>query len=208
MKVIAINGSPKAEGNTYHSIKIVADALSKEGVETEIIHIGHKAIRGCLACGMCAKNQNQKCAINDEVNEIIPKLIAADGIILGTPVYYASMAGTMKCFCDRAFYTCSANGKLLRHKVGASVIAVRRSGEIATFDHMNHYFTISEMFMPGSNYWNVAHGRGPGEVLQDAEGVQTLQVLGKNMAYLMKQLATGSANPPKKVEKIYTNFIR
>lgn len=208
MKVIAINGSPKAEGNTYHAIKVVTDELEKQGISTEIIHVGNKSIRGCIACGGCAKNQNEKCVFDDEVNTAIQKMKAADGIIIGSPVYYASIAGTMKCFLDRAFYTASANGGLFRHKVGASVVAVRRSGEVATFDHLNHYFTIGEMFSASSNYWSVIHGRLPGEALQDEEGVQTMRVLGKNMAYLIKQLNNNALPLPEKEAKIMTNFIR
>lgn len=208
MHVIAINGSPKAEGNTYHALKIVADQLEKEGVTTEIIHIGNKNIRGCLACGGCAQNKDEKCVINDEVNDIIQKIKASDGIIIGSPTYYASIAGTMKCFLDRTFYTASANGGLFRHKVGASVVAVRRSGEVATFDHLNHYFTLGEMFIASSNYWNVIHGRLPGEVLQDEEGVQIMRVLGKNMAFLLKTIEMNKHNLPEKEVKIMTNFIR
>lgn len=208
MNVIAINGSPKAQGNTYHGLKIVCDSLENEGIPTEIIHIGNKNIRGCLACGGCAKNQDEKCVIDDEVNEIIQKLKNADGIIIGSPVYYASIAGTMKCFLDRAFYVASANGGLYRHKVGASVVAVRRSGEVATFDHLNHYFTISEMFLASSNYWNVIHGRLPGEAIQDEEGVQAMRVLGKNMAFLIKAIGKSRADLPEKEQKIMTSFIR
>lgn len=208
MKVIAINGSPKENGNTYHAIKMVADELEKQGISTEIIHIGNKTIRGCLACGGCAQNKNEKCVINDEVNEIIQKMKAADGILIGSPVYYASIAGTMKCFLDRAFYVAGANGGLYRHKAGASVVAVRRSGEVATFDHLNHYFTLGEMFMASSNYWNVIHGRLPGEVLQDEEGVQIMRVLGKNMGFLIKQLKNKTVALPEQEAKIMTNFIR
>lgn len=208
MKVIAINGSPKSEGNTYHAIKVVTEELEKEGISTEIIHIGNKSIRGCIACGGCFKNKDEKCVIDDEVNEIIQKMKAADGIIIGSPVYYASIAGTMKCFLDRAFYVAGSNGGLFRHKVGASVVAVRRSGEVATFDHLNHYFTITEMFLASSNYWNVIHGRLPGEALQDEEGIQTMRVLAKNMGYLLKQLNSGNSSLPQKEDKIMTNFIR
>lgn len=208
MNVIAINGSPKAEGNTFHGLKIVCDSLENEGISTEIIHVGNKNIRGCLACGGCAANKNEKCVIDDEVNEIVQKLKNADGIIIGSPVYYASMAGTLKCFLDRAFYVAGANGGLYRHKVGASVVAVRRSGEVATFDHLNHYFTISEMFLASSCYWNVIHGRMPGEALQDEEGVQTMRVLGKNMAFLIKAIDKNKAELPEKEQKVMTSFIR
>lgn len=208
MKVIAINGSPKAEGNTYHALKIVAEELAKENIDTQIVHIGNKNIRGCLACGGCAKNKNERCTIDDQVNEVLQKLKQADGILIGSPVYYAAMAGTLKCFLDRTFYTAGANGGLLRHKVGASVVAVRRSGEVATFDQLNHYFTISEMFLATSNYWNVIHGRLPGEALQDDEGVQTMRVLARNMAFLMKIVTRNSRELPAKEPKVMTNFIR
>lgn len=209
MKVIAINGSPKAEGNTYHALKMVAEQLEKEGISTEIIHVGNKNIRGCLACGGCAKNQDEKCVINDEVNDIIQKMKDADGIVIGSPVYYASIAGAMKSFLDRAFYVAGAgNDGLFRHKVGASVAVARRSGEVATFDHLNHYFTVSEMFVVPSRYWNVIHGRMPGEALQDEEGVQTMRVLAKNMAFLMNSIEQNKENLPLKEDKIMTNFIR
>ena len=208
MKVVAINGSPKEAGNTYHALKIVTDELEKQGIETEILHVGNKNIHGCVACGGCAKNKNEKCVINDYVNEAIQIMKQADGIIIGSPVYYASMAGTMKCFLDRAFYVAGANGGLYRHKVGASVVAVRRSGEVATFDHLNHYFTLAEMFLPSSNYWNVIHGRMPGEALQDEEGVQIMRILGKNMAFLLNAVAQNKENLPEKEQKIMTSFIR
>lgn len=209
MKVIAINGSPKAEGNTYHGLKIVCESLENEGISTEIIHVGNKNIRGCIGCGGCSVNKNEKCVIDDEVNDIIQKLKNADGIIIGSPVYYASMAGTMKCFLDRAFYVAGAgNDGLFRHKVGASVAVARRSGEVATFDHLNHYFTVSEMFVVPSKYWNVIHGRMPGEAIQDEEGVQTMRVLGKNMAFLIKAIDKSKADLPEKEQKIMTSFIR
>lgn len=208
MKVVAINGSPKSEGNTFHALKILTEELEKQGIETEIVHIGNKNIRGCLACGACYMNKNEKCAVEDEVNSVIQKLKIADGIVIGSPVYYASIAGTLKSFLDRTFYVAGANGSLFRHKVGASVVAVRRSGEVATFDHLNHYFTISEMFIASSNYWNVIHGRMPGEAMQDEEGVQTMQVLARNMAFLMKSIEQNKEYLPQKEAKIMTNFIR
>lgn len=208
MNVIAINGSPKAEGNTYLALKTVTDELEKEGISTEIIHVGNKKIQGCLACRKCAENKNEKCVINDDVNEIIQKMKSADGIIIGSPVYFASIAGTMKCFLDRAFFVAHTNDGLFRHKVGASVAAVRRSGEVATFDHLNHYFTITEMFVASSNYWNIIHGRDPGEAVQDEEGIQTMRVLGKNMAFLIKSIAQNATSLPEKEAKIMTNFIR
>lgn len=211
MKVVAFNGSPKKEGNTYHALKMVGEELEKNGIDFEIIHVGNKNIRGCMACGQCAKNKDEKCAINtDQVNEWIQFIKEADGILLGSPVHFSGMSSTMKAFLDRAFYVHSTNDGLFRHKVGASVVSVRRSGGSATFDSLNHYLTYAEMFMPTTNYWNVIHGTAPGEVLEDEEGMQIMRVLGKNMAFLMKALeATKESIPsPKGEEKIFTCFVR
>jgi multimeric flavodoxin WrbA len=211
MKVIAINGSPKKEGNTYHALKIVLDQLEKEGISGEIIHIGNKDIRGCLACGKCAKNRDGKCIqTKDPVNEWIARMSEADGILLGSPVYFASISGSMKAFLDRAFYVSGANGGLFRHKVGAAVAAVRRSGGLPTFNALNNYLLYAEMMIPASNYWNVIHGARPGEVGQDEEGVQIMRVLGKNMAWLMKLVELGKEHipPPEQEKKRYMNFIR
>lgn len=210
MKVVAFNGSPKKEGNTYHGIRMVAEELEKEGIQVEIIHVGNKTIRGCLACNGCAKNQDEKCVINDEVNEWIQKMKEADGIILGSPVHYASVAGTMKSFLDRAFYVTSSNKSMLRHKVGTAVVSVRRSGGIPTFEQLNNYINYSEMLMPTSNYWNVIHGTAPGEAKGDEEGKQVMRVLGKNMAWLMKLVKFGKdeIEEPEREDKIFTNFIR
>lgn len=210
MKVVAFNGSPKKEGNTYHAIKMVAEELEKEGVEVEVIHVGNKAIRGCLACNGCVRNQNEKCVIDDEVNGWIQKMKEADGIIFGSPVHYASVGGTMKSFLDRAIYVTSVNKSMLRHKVGAAVVAVRRSGGVPTFDMLNNYINYCEMLMPTSNYWNVIHGTAPGEVEGDEEGKQIMRVLGKNMAWLMKlvEFGKGKIDEPEKEEKVFTNFIR
>lgn len=211
MKVVAFNGSPNKEGNTYHAIKVAAAALEQEGIEVEIIHVGNKAIRGCIACGQCSKNRDEKCAIgNDQVNEWVQKMKEADGIIIGAPVHYAGIPGTMKSFLDRAFYVTGVNGGLLRHKVGASVVAVRRSGGVTTFDQLNHFINYAEMLMPASNYWNVIHGRAAGEVLQDEEGVQIMRVLGSNMSWLMKLVKNGegSVQEPEAERKAFTSFIR
>lgn len=210
MKTLAFNGSPNRKGNTYHALKIVTAELEREGIETEIIHVGNKVIRGCTACGQCVKNQNEQCALpGDEVNEWIQKMKSADGIILGSPVHYAAMAGTMKSFLDRAFYVTGVNNGMLRHKVGASVVAVRRSGGLPTFDQLNNFLCYSEMLVPTSNYWNVIHGTRPGEVTQDKEGVQIMRVLGKNMAWLMKLVENGKGTiaPPEQEGKIFMNFI-
>ena len=211
MKVVAFNGSPQKEGNTYHAIKIVTKELEKENIETEIIHVGNKSIRGCTACGQCIKNKNEKCVLpGDEVNEWIQKMKKADGIILGSPVYYSSIAGTMKAFLDRAFYVTGVNDSILRHKVGASVVAVRRSGGLTTFNELNNYINYSEMIMPNSNYWNVIHGTQPGEALKDEEGIQIMRVLGKNMAWCLNLVENGKGmvDEPKRENKIFTNFIR
>ena len=210
MKVVAFNGSPKKEGNTYHAIKMVAEELEKEKIEVEIIHVGNKVIRGCLACNGCVRNQNEKCVINDEVNDWIQKMKEADGIILGSPVHYASVGATMKAFLDRASYVTSVNKSMLRHKVGAAVVAVRRSGGVPTFNMLNNYINYSEMLMPTSNYWNVIHGAAPGEVEQDEEGKQIMRVLGENMAWLMRlvEFGKGKVEEPEKEDKAFTNFVR
>ncbi len=210
MKMVAFNGSPNKEGNTWHAIKMVTDELEKEGIETEIIHVGNKVIRGCTACGQCMKNKNEQCVLpGDEVNGWIQKMKQADGIILGSPVHYAAMAGTMKSFLDRAFYVTSVNDGMLRHKVGAAVVAVRRSGGLPAFDQLNNYLCYSEMLLPTSNYWNVIHGTRPGEATQDQEGVQIMRVLGRNMAWLMKLVENGEGRvkPPERESKIFMNFI-
>lgn len=211
MKVVAFNGSPKKEGNTYNAIKTVAAELEKEGIEVEIVHVGNKVIRGCIACGGCSRNKNERCVLDkDEVNEWIQKMKEADGIILGSPVYYSAIAGTMKSFLDRAFYVASVNGGLFRHKIGASVVAVRRSGGIPVFDQLNNFINYSEMIMPTSNYWNVAYGAALGEVTQDEEGMQIMRVLGKNMSWLMKVVEAGKSQVKEneKEDKVFTNFIR
>lgn len=211
MKVLALNGSPKAQGNTFHALKMVTDQLEKEGIETQIVHVGNQAIRGCVACGQCRANQDEKCVLTgDKVNEWLQLMKQADGLLLGSPVHYAAMSGTMKCFLDRAFYVSGSNGGLLRHKVGASVVAVRRSGGLPAFNQLNNFLCYAEMLIPTSNYWNVIHGTTPGEVTQDPEGVQIMRMLGKNMAWLMKLVENGRGTiaPPKREDKTYMNFIR
>ncbi|MEI8007225.1 MAG: flavodoxin family protein [Bacteroidota bacterium] len=211
MKVIAINGSPKKEGTTFHALSLVGDELLAVGVEFEMLHIGHKLLHGCTACGKCVENKDEKCSLGaDGLNEWIQLIIAADGLILGSPVHYSGIGGTMKCFLDRLFYVSGANGNLFRHKVGAAVVAVRRTGGSATLDHLYHYLTYAEMLVATSNYYNVIHGRTPREVFQDTEGVQTMRVLGKNMAWLMKmkEATSGTIQAPLQEKKIITNFIR
>ena len=207
MKVIAFNGSPKANGNTYVSINAVAEELKKEGIDVEIINVGNKNITGCKACGGCSKTG--KCVINDGVNEMIENMKDADGIILGSPVYYAGLNGTMKAFLDRAFMLIGANGAFLRHKVGVSVAVARRAGTIQAVDEMNKFLSFYEMIIPTANYWDVAFGGAPGDVLKDEEGMQIMRVLGKNMAWVLKLIENGkgTVKEPEREVKIKTNYI-
>lgn len=211
MKVVAFNGSPKKAGNTYQALKLVCEQLEKENIDTEIIHVGNQDIKGCMGCGRCFRNKDEKCIQPGEVvNDAVWKMKNADGILLGSPVHYAGMAGTFKSFLDRTFYVAGANGGLLRHKVGASVAAVRRSGGIPTFEQMNIYLLYSQMFIATANYWNVIHGQMPGQIHEDAEGIQIMQVLGDNMAYLLKMIEKGRevVPAPENPKKIMTNFVR
>jgi multimeric flavodoxin WrbA len=190
---------------------MVGSKLNEQGIEFEILHVGNKAIRGCLTCGKCKKTADEKCTITgDPVNDYIQVMKNADGLILAAPVYYAGIPGTMKCFLDRVFYVSGSNGGLFRHKAGASVVAVRRTGGSATFDSLNHYITYSGMVMATSNYWNVIHGRLPGEVVLDEEGVQIMEVLGSNMAWILKMMEATRENvpAPAPVPKVMTHFIR
>ena len=211
MKVVGFNGSPRKKGNTAGCILTVFEQLESQGIETELIQVGKEKIRGCAACNTCAKKQDERCAIEDDpVNEWIQKIKSADGIIIGSPVHFSGVAGTMKAFLDRAFFVATTNGGLYRHKVGAAVAAVRRSGGIPTVDALNHYLIYSEMFLPSSNYWHVAHGLMPGEMEKDGEGKQIMQILGQNMAWLMKTLEMGKKELPlpEPAKKVMTNFIR
>ncbi len=189
----------------------VFEQLEKAGIETEMILVGKEKIQGCVACHGCVKNQDEACAMKDDpVNEWIQKIKEADGVLLGSPVHFSGVAGTMKSFLDRAFFVASVNGGLFRQKVGATVAAVRRSGGISTLETLNHYINYSEMVMPSSNYWNVAHGLTPGQMEEDAEGKQIMEVLGQNMAWIMKIIAHGKEQipAPAAARKIMTNFIR
>lgn len=210
MKVVAFNGSPNKKGNTYAAIKTVAAELEKENIQVEIIDVGSKAILGCIACGSCGKNQDERCFLDDPVNEWVQKMKEADGILLGTPVYFSGVNGSMKSFLDRAFFVASANGGLFRHKVGAALAAVRRSGGLPAFEELNRFIFFSEMLMPTSNYWNVIYGASPGEAEQDAEGKQIMRVLGKNMAWLLKLVENGKDKvpAPPREDKVFMNFIR
>lgn len=210
MKVVAFNGSPRKEGNTYHAIKVIAEQLENENIEVEIIHVGNKKIQGCTSCTSCFKTRNEKCIVDDEVNEWIQKMKEADGIILGSPVHYSDITATMKSFLDRAIYVGSANNGLFRHKVGAGIIAVRRAGGLPALNQLNHYLSYSEMLIPTSNYWNVIYGAKPGEALKDEEGVQIMRILGKNMAWALKliEFGEGKVQRPDAERKTYMNFIR
>ena len=205
MKVILINGSPNAKGCTYTALEEVSKTLKSEGIETEIIHVGHKDIRGCIGCRQC--KTKGKCVFNDIVNDIAPKFKECDGIVIGSPVYFASANGTLVSFIDRLFYSMTADKTM---KVGAAVVSCRRGGNSATFDELNKYFTISQMPIASSQYWNMVHGNSPEEVQQDFEGLQTMRTLGKNMAFLIKsiQLGKNEFGLPEKEEHKFTNFIR
>ena len=205
MKVILINGSPNAKGCTYTALEEVSKTLKSEGIETEIIHVGHKDIRGCIGCRQC--KTKGKCVFNDIVNDIAPKLKECDGIVIGSPVYFASANGTLVSFIDRLFYSMTADKTM---KVGAAVVSCRRGGNSATFDELNKYFTISQMPIASSQYWNMVHGNSPEEVQQDLEGLQTMRTLGKNMAFLIKSIQLGKKEfgLPEKEEHKFTNFIR
>ena len=189
MKVIAFNGSPRREGNTSILIQAVFEELKKEGIETELISLGGRPVRGCMACYGCVQNKNRRCVMEDDhINDCIQKMIAADGIILGSPVYVADVTPEVKVLMDRACLVSKANGDIFRRKVGAAVIAVRRGGAVHAFDTLNHFFMISQMMVVGSSYWNFAKGRDIGEVRQDEEGLRTMRILGENMAWLLKKV--------------------
>lgn len=207
MKVFAINGSPKEMGNTGTSLNIMKDVFAEQGIEMEIMTIGNKLIHGCVGCGACRKLKSNRCEFvkDDIVNEAIAKMTEADGIIIGSPVYFSGINGTLKSFLDRAFY---AGGSNFAHKVGAGLVAVRRTGGSESFYELLKYFTYAQMITPSSTYWNVVHGGKPEEVLQDEEGVHTLKVLADNMTYLMKVLDETKVEKPAPREKKWTSFIR
>ena len=205
MKVLLINGSPKANGNTAIALNEMIKVFNAEGVETELIHVGNKDIRGCTACGKCF--EIGKCVFDDVVNEVAPKFEECDGIVVGSPVYYASANATLVAFLQRLFFSARFNKTM---KVGASVVAARRGGLSSTFDELNKFFAISGMPIASSQYWNSIHGREPGEALQDEEGLQTMRTLARNMTFLMKSIAIGKEKYglPEKEVGTFTNFIR
>jgi len=189
MKVVAFNGSARKNGNTALLITRALDELKKEGIETELVQLADTQIKGCIACSQCFENLDQHCAVNDDlVNTYIDKMVEADGIILGSPTYFADITPGLKALIDRAGMVARANDNMFRRKVGAAVVAVRRAGAIHAFDSINHFFFIGQMIVPGSSYWNIGIGRAVGEVKDDEEGMETMTNLGKNMAWLLKKL--------------------
>lgn len=205
MNVLLINGSPHSEGNTYLALHEMEQVFRKEGVETELIHVGNRDIRGCVGCYSCM--EKGKCVFDDVVNEVAPKFEACDGLVVGSPVYYASANATLVAFLTRLFYSTRFDKTM---KVGAAVVAARRGGLSATFDELNKFFTISGMPVASSQYWNSVHGRQPGEAAQDAEGLQTMRTLARNMTFLMKSIALGKEQfgLPEKEKAERTNFVR
>lgn len=205
MKVLILNGSPRKDGNTSIACVELEKTFVEEGIEVEIVNVGTSDVRGCVACGSCGSTG--KCVFDDLVNEVSEKLDQADGLILASPVYYASANSTLTALCDRLFYSNHTNKCM---KVGASVAIARRGGTSATFDQLNKYFTISNMPVVSSSYWNLLHGGAKGDVAQDGEGLHTLRVLARNMAFLMKSIALGKEQfgLPEIEQKVWTNFIR
>lgn len=205
MKVLLINGSPHQNGCTARALHEVATTLNKENIETEIINVGHLAIRGCIACGSCYKNG--KCVFDDVVNEVASKFKDADGLVIGSPVYYASANGTLISFLDRLFYSSNFDKTM---KVGASIVSARRGGNSATFDELNKYFTITSMPIASSQYWNQVHGFTAADVEKDEEGLQTMRTLGRNMAFLIKSINLGKDKfgLPEKEPRKSTHFIK
>ena len=207
MKVLLINGSPKIHGCTYTALEEITKELNKENIDTEILHIGSKPIRGCMACGGCY-NDSGKCIFNDDiVNVALDKAAEADGFIFGSPVHYAGPSGHITSFLDRFFFA----GDGYQYKPGAVIVSCRRGGSTAAFDQLNKYLTISSMPVVSSQYWNMVHGNTPDEVRQDLEGMQTMRALGKNMSWLLKSIQAGKEagiSLPEREERIATNFIR
>lgn len=204
MKVLLLNGSPRVNGNTAVALLEMEAVFAKNGIETETIQIGGRDIRGCVACFQCVKSG--KCAIDDIVNELAEKFEQCDGLVLGSPVYYAAANSTLTALLDRLFYSAGFDKTM---KVGASVAVARRGGCSSTFDQLNKYFTISGMPIASSQYWNSVHGRAPGQAAEDAEGLQTMRVLAENMTFLMKSIALGKEafGLPEKEKRVWTNFI-
>jgi multimeric flavodoxin WrbA len=188
MKVVAFNGSPRKEGNTHHAINIVCEELRKAGIQTEQVQLGGADIRGCRACYKCFELKNRRCIQNDDLNGFVEKMIEAEGIIIGSPTYFANVSTEVKALIDRAGLVARANDNLFKRKVGTAVVAYRRAGGTDVYSSINYFFGIGHMIIPGSSYWSIGMGRNPGEILNDEEGVSTFRNLGENMAWLMKKL--------------------
>ncbi|HWR03548.1 MAG TPA: flavodoxin family protein [Humidesulfovibrio sp.] len=189
MKVLGINGSARLNGNTAIMLNTALEEMAAEGFETELVQLGPKALQGCIACYKCFENKDKRCAVEDVMNEYIAKMLEADGILLGSPTYFADVTTNMKALMDRSGMVARANEDMFRRKAGAAVVTARRGGCIHTFDTLNHFFFIGQMVVPGSSYWNMGYGREPGQVRGDEEGMGTMRVLGRNMAWLLKKLA-------------------
>jgi len=190
MRVLAFNGSPRIKGNTSQALEVVLKELRSEGIETKLIEMGSEVVEPCQACYACGKNRDERCNIDtDKVNEWIQMIKGADGIIVGSPTYFGNVSAQTKAFIDRVGFVARANGDMFKRKVGAAVVINRRAGGLATFSDINNFFLIGQMIVPGSNYWNLGVGLKPGDIQSDKEGVQTLKVLGQNMAWLIKKLA-------------------
>jgi len=188
MKVVGFNGSPRKGGNTFHAISTVFGELQKEGIETELIQLGGADIRGCRACYKCFETKDNRCIQKDDLNGFVEKMAAADGIIIGSPTYFANVSTEVKALIDRAGLVSRANGNLFSRKVGAAVVAARRAGGVNVYQNINLFFGIGNMIVPGSSYWNIGIGRNPGEILNDEEGMKTFRDLGVNVAWLLKKL--------------------
>lgn len=211
LKVLLFNGSPNKEGCTYTALKEIANTLAEEDVDSEIFHVGNEAIVSCKACGACMKLG--KCVINDRVNEFVEKARDFDGLIIGSPVHYASSSGATVAFLDRAFFSAfrSGRGEIFAHKPGASIASARRAGTTATLDQLNKYFTINQMGLVSGRYWNMVHGRTPDDVKSDLEGLQNMRFLARNMAWTLKCIEAGKKagiKPPSQEDVVYTDFIR
>ena len=206
MKVLLLNGSPKANGNTAYALSQMAEVFAAEGVEAEILHVGNQPIRGCIACRRCHSTGSNKCVFDDIVNEVAPKLAEADAFVIGAPVYFGSPAGGAISFMDRLFFSTLNIDKTM--KVGASVVTCRRGGNTASYDVLNKYFTMCGMPVASSQYWNMVYGGSAEEVKKDAEGLQTMRTLGRNMAFLMKSIQIGKQQIglPEKEPAVFTNF--
>ncbi len=210
--MLLINGSAKNNGNTALALETAAEILSATGLDCQRLDIGRQALHGCVGCGACIEKPCRRCVqfSDDPLNQWLEDFLNADGLIIGSPVYYAGINGALKSFLDRAFFVASANGGLMRHKVGAAVSAVRRAGSLPALEQIHKYFSISEMFIPSGNYWPQVFGRLPGEGQGDGEGLQSVKILAANMAWLMKLMEHGrdAVPPPPRQDKIMTSFIR